>query len=258
VNLSVRALPGNYGRRPLLAFGFLVFFVVAACKAAGYVIAGDITGLVHVALAFIAGAFVVGMLNNWRNGLYFLLAWLLFEGFARRYLGNNMAIYFAKDFLVAVVYLSFFLACRRKEVKSFRPPFLVPLLLLVCFGVMQIFNPASAHPMHGFLGARIFFHYVPLMFVGYAFLESEADLRRFFTFSLVLSLIIISLGIAQSILGHTFLNPANPAAELRELSTLNACLWLLLGILFRLPTLAISAEFSAVNPYPNNRRLWMR
>jgi hypothetical protein len=39
---------------------------------------------------------------------------------------------------------------------------------------------------------------------------------------------------------------------------LNAYLWLLLGILFRLPTLAISAEFSAVNPYPNNRRLWMR
>jgi hypothetical protein len=220
VNLSARALPGNYGRNPLFAFGFLVFFVVAAYKSAGYVIAGDIAGLAYIALAFVAGAFVVGMLNNWRNGLYFFLAWLLFEDFARKYLGNNMAIYFAKDFLVAVVYLSFFLAYRRKEVKSFRPPFLVPLLLLVWFGVIQIFNPASTSVFYGFLGAKIFFYYVPLMFVGYAFLESETDLRRFFTFSLTLSLIIISLGIAQSILGHTFMNPANPAAEIRELSTL--------------------------------------
>jgi hypothetical protein len=39
---------------------------------------------------------------------------------------------------------------------------------------------------------------------------------------------------------------------------LNAYLCLLLGILFRLPTLALSMEFSAVNPYPNNRHLWMR
>jgi hypothetical protein len=101
VNLSERALRGNYGRRPLLAFGFLVFFVVAACKAAGYVIASDIIGLAHVALAFIAGAFVVGMLNHLRNGLYSFLAWLWFEDFARKYLGNNMAIYFANDFLVA-------------------------------------------------------------------------------------------------------------------------------------------------------------
>jgi len=58
------------------------------------------------------------------------LTWLLFEDFARKYLGNNMAIFFAKDALAAVVYLSFFLAYRRKEVATFRPAFLMPLLLL--------------------------------------------------------------------------------------------------------------------------------
>jgi hypothetical protein len=39
---------------------------------------------------------------------------------------------------------------------------------------------------------------------------------------------------------------------------LNAFLWLLLGILFRLPTLAISAQFAAVQPSPQMNRLWMR
>jgi hypothetical protein len=178
------------------------------------------TGLSFVALAFVGCAFIVAMLNNWRNGLYFFLTWLLFEDFARKYLGNNMAIYFAKDVLAAVVYLSFFLAYRRKQVTSFRPPFLVPVLLFVWFGVMQVFNPASTHLMYGVMGVKLFFYYIPLLFVGYALLNSEADLRRFFFVNMTLAAIIVSLGIAQAIIGHTFLNPAVVAEDIRDLSTL--------------------------------------
>src|SRR5258708_3241415 len=159
------------------------------------------------------------MLNNWRNGLYFFLAWLLFEDFARKFLGNNMAIYFAKDFLVVVVNLSYFIAYRRKEATSFRPPFLVAVLLFVWFGVMQVFNPASPTLIYGVLGLKIYFYYIPLLFVGYALLNSEAELRHFFFVNMVFALIIISLGIVQSILGHTILNPVNPAEDIRELST---------------------------------------
>src|SRR5260370_29395536 len=207
-------------RNPLVVLGFLVLLVIAAYKTAGYVIVGDMTGLAFVALAFAGAAIVIAILNNWRNGLYFFLTWLLFEDFARKFLGNNMVIYFAKDVLVAIVYLSFFLAYRRKEVSSFRPPFLVPLLIFVWFGVMQVFNPASTHLMYGFLGVKLFFYYVPLLFVGYALLNSEAELRRFFFVNMVLAAIIVSLGIAQAIIGHTFLNPTVVAEDIRELSGL--------------------------------------
>ena len=207
-------------RSPLIVLGFLIIFAVAANKSANYVIAGDMTGLSFVALAFVGCAFIVAMLNNWRNGLYFFLTWLLFEDFARKYLGNNMAIYFAKDILAAVVYLSFFLAYRRKQVTSFRPPFLVPVLLFVWFGVMQVFNSASTHLMYGVMGLKLFFYYIPLLFVGYALLNSEADLRRFFFVNMTLAAIIVSLGIAQAIIGHTFLNPAVVAEDIRDLSTL--------------------------------------
>jgi len=219
MNLAPRAMPGDQLRRPLPLLAFITLFVVTVYKAANYVIAGDMKGLAYVALIFIGSAFVVAMLNSWRNGVYFFLAWLLFEDFARKYLGNNMAIYFAKDVLVAVVYLSFFLAYRRKRVALFRPPFLVPLLLFVWFGVMQTFNPASTSLIFGVLGLKLFFYYVPLLFVGYALLNSEEQLRRFFFVNIILVLIIGSLGIAQSILGHTFLNPERPAEEIRELST---------------------------------------
>ena len=220
--MRVPALTGfeKMRRSPLVVLGFLIIFAVAAYKSANYVIAGDMTGLAFVALAFVGCAFIVAMLNNWRNGLYFFLTWLLFEDFARKYLGNNMAIYFAKDILAAVVYLSFFLAYRRKQVTSFRPPFLVPVLLFVWFGVMQVFNPASTHLMYGVMGVKLFFYYIPLLFVGYALLNSEADLRRFFFVNMALAAIIVSLGIAQAIIGHTFLNPAVVAEDIRDLSTL--------------------------------------
>jgi hypothetical protein len=215
------ALPFRQFRKsPILTAGSVVVGALGAYKAAQFVISNDFTGMAYAVMALVAGAIVVGILNDWRNGLYFFLTWLLFEDFARKYLGNNMAIYFAKDALAAVVYLSFFLAYRRKEVTSFRPPFLVPVLIFVWFGVMQVFNPGSTHLMYGVLGLKLFFYYVPLLFVGYALLNSEAELRRFFFVNMILALIIVSLGIAQAIIGHTFLNPATLADDIRGLSTL--------------------------------------
>ncbi len=215
-----QALPGQFRRGPLFAFGFFVFGLIVAYKVSEYIITNDVTSLAFVGIAFVGGAIVVAMLNNWRNGLYFFLAWLLFEDLARKFLGNNMAIYFAKDFLVGIVYLSFFAAYRRKDkdLQTFRPPFLVALLLLGWLGVIQVFNPASTSIFYGLLGMKLYFYYMPLVVVGYALINSEVELRRFFQINLGLMLIIVALGLVQSILGHTFLNPEVPAEDIRLLS----------------------------------------
>ena len=198
----------------------LVVGAFAAYEAAQFVINDDMRGLAYAAMCVGGGVIVVAILNNWRNGVYFFLSWLLFEDFVRKFLGNNMAIYFIKDFLVLVVYISFFAAYRRKEVKFFRPPFLMPLMIFIWFGALQIFNPASTSIWYGLMGFKMFFYYVPLTLIGYALLNTEAELRRFFTVNLFLVLIIVSLGIAQSILGPSFLNPAVPAEDIRLLSGL--------------------------------------
>src|SRR5437764_678482 len=158
---------GRFRGRQLTLLGILVVGAVAAYQLAQYVISDDLAGLAYAGILFVVGVISIRILNNWRNGVYFFLAWLLFEDLARKFLGNNMAIYFAKDALLAVVYLSFFIACRRKEAAVFRPPFLVPLLLFVWFGVLQMFNPASPSLVFGVLGLKLFFSYVPLLFVGY-------------------------------------------------------------------------------------------
>jgi len=220
VNLISQALPGQF-RRWLVAACLVLFIPGAAYVVAGYIMADDLKGLALVGIVVLGGVIVVAIFNNWRNGLYFFLAWLLFEDFARKFLGNNMAVYFAKDIIVAVIYLAFFTAYRKRrkeEIKPFRFPFRVALFVFVWFGIIQIFNPASAHIAFGILGVKLYFYYMPLLLIGYYLISSESDLRRFFYVNLSLMLVIVVLGLVQSIAGPRFLNPAVMADDIRLLS----------------------------------------
>jgi hypothetical protein len=220
MRLHAQSFPISLRRGPPFAVGFFVLAMIVAYELAGYIINDDVTSLAFVAMAFVGGAIIIAILNNWQNGVFFFLAWLLFEDLARKFLGNNMAIYFAKDFLLAIVYMSFFIAYRRKEkdLQVLRPPFFMALVVFIWFGVMQIFNPGSTSIFFGILGMKLYFYYTPLFVIGYALIDSEVALRRFFNINLGIMLAIIALGIVQSVLGHTFLNPEAPAEDIRLLS----------------------------------------
>jgi hypothetical protein len=222
VNFASHRLAQGVRPQSVLSIVFFVCGLVAAYVVAETILAEDFSKLAFAGMACVAAAIVAVTAINWRTGLYLLLAWLLLEDLARKYLGNNMAIYFAKDFLLAVVYASFFASWRRKDptLKTFRPPFLRALLVLIWFAFIQVFNPASTTIFYGLMGMKLYFYYVPLIVVGYALADSEATLRRFFYFNLSLIGVIVSLGIVQAILGPGFLNPAVMAEDIRELSGL--------------------------------------
>lgn len=206
-------------RNPLVSLGFAIVVIFAGYQAAQLVLAGDIAGLTFVALLLAAGAVVIAILNDWHRGLYLLLGWVVFEDLFRKYLGNNMAIFFGKDFLAVVLYLSFFVARRKNQVTTFKPPFFKIFVFFFWFGLLQVFNLNSSSVFYGLMGMKIYFLYFPLIFVGYALIDTEADLRRFFSFNAILILMVAGLGIAQSILGPTFLNPTVLQEDIRSLST---------------------------------------
>jgi hypothetical protein len=180
---------------------------------ATWIVAGSDKNLVMFGLSLVVVAMVVHILNDWRSGVLVFLVWLLFEDLARKYLGNSLIVYFAKDFLVGI-------ARRRKEVDRFTPPFLVPLAVFFGLGVAEIFNTFSPNIMYGMLGLKLYFYYAPLMFLGYGMLQRPADLDRLLKVSLVVGIVISGLGIAQSVLGVSFLTPEDTAAELYEMSHL--------------------------------------
>src|SRR5438105_14647523 len=169
-----------------------------------------------LALLLVGAAAGIGVtvLANWRMGVYLFLAWLLVEDLPRKFLGNDMRLYFAKDALAVIVYLAFLTVAIRGREPRAGVGFLGPLLGFAGWGLVQVFNPRSPSLIYGLLGLRMYFFYLPLLFVGYALLRGERDLRHFLAFNLVLAAVIGGLGIVQGIVGLDFLNPAELPPEL--------------------------------------------
>src|ERR1700686_295158 len=120
------SLSGNRQIKALV-MGLIVMAVI--WELAAWIVAGSDSNLIMFGLSMVVVALIVHILNDWRGGVLVFLVWLLFEDLARKYLGNSMTVYFAKDFLVGVAYFSFYFAKRRKEVDILRVPFLLPFAL---------------------------------------------------------------------------------------------------------------------------------
>jgi hypothetical protein len=204
-----------------LGLCLFILAIVAAWQIGQKVAADDTRSLIYVTLGFAACAVCVTALRKWRTGFYMFLVWMLFEDLVRKYMANNLALFFGKDILLAFVYAAAYIEIRRGREKTFRPPFLFFLGLFFWLGVLQIFNQNSPHILYGLLGFKVYFYYVPLLWVGYALIRSDEDLRKFLVFNAVLAGVIGGLGIAQAILGNSFLNPEHLAPELEDLGNLS-------------------------------------
>jgi len=208
------------GNRQVKAAVLGLVVLATIWELAAWIVAGSDQNLLMFGLSLVVVALVVHILNDWRSGVLVFLVWLLFEDLARKYLGNSLVVYFAKDFLVGIAYFSFYFAKRRGEVDIFKVPFLVPLGIFIGLAFVQVFNAFSPNIMYGLLGLKLYFYYAPLMFLGYAMLKRPADLDRLLKVSLIVGIVISGLGIAQSVLGMGFLAPEDTQAEIYEMSHL--------------------------------------
>src|SRR5215467_1126405 len=215
-------MPGfRSSRNPLIVFGLIVLGAFCAYQTAEAIVASNLATLAYPLMFFAGVAVVIAILGDWRRGLYIFISWILVEDLVRKYLGNNMGIYFAKDVLVLILYLSFFSrASLARRGGKFRMPFRIALLLFFWLALLQVFNPASSSIFYGILGMKLYFLYVPLIYIGYALIQSDEALQHFCSFLCVLILIVAGLGIAQSVIGADFLNPPHPQEDIRQMSTL--------------------------------------
>jgi hypothetical protein len=204
----------------LIGVSVFVLGIWLAWQVGGQIVTGGTQSFLFASMGLAACAGAVAILRDWRSGFYLFLGWLMFEDLPRKYLGNGTALFFGKDVLLGVIYISFFVVFHKRKEKLFRPPFLVPLVLFAWLAAAQIFNPNSPSILYGLLGFKVDFYYAPLLFLGYALIRHEEDLRKFLMVNAVLAAVIAPLGIAQAILGNGFLNPANLAPELQDLGDL--------------------------------------
>src|ERR1700690_18796 len=195
--------------------------LLLAYEVGGWIAQENLKQVEYVFVAAAVSVASVTILRNWRAGFYIFLTWVVFEDSVRKYLGNNMLIYFAKDFLLLLMYISLYISVRDRKDRIFRPPFLIVLSLFFWWAVIQVLNPNSPSYLYGILGLKIDFFYAPLMLVGYALIRTDEDLREFLTVSMILAGVVAGLGVVQAIVGPGFLNPSTLAPEIRELSDLS-------------------------------------
>ena len=205
----------------LISIALFIIAIGAAWQAAQWISAGQTKMLLYSGMVCVLCVIALTILKSWRVGFYLFVVWLLLEDLIRKYLGNNMVIYFAKDVLAGLTYLSLFIAIRRGKAKLFRPPFLLFLSLFFWLAALQIFNPYSPSVLYGVLGMKLYFYYIPLMFVGYALIRDDRDLWRFLIIFMGVAGVISALGIIQAVVGPTFLNPRTLAPALQDLGSLD-------------------------------------
>src|SRR5216684_7135774 len=136
---------------------------LAAYAFANLIIEDDLVTLYYVGLVVLGVVALVAILKGWRAGVYCFVAWIAVEDLIRKYLGNNMIVYFAKDFFALALYLSFFIARRSTLTKLYRPPFLITLSLFFWYCLIQALNPASTSIFYGLMGLKLCFFYAPLL-----------------------------------------------------------------------------------------------
>ena len=195
-------------------------FVSLAWALASWIVTGSLAILVMGGMAIALLMIVLTALNNWRFGVLLFIPWLLLEDLARKYLGNGLILFFGKDVLAAITYISLWRAKQRGEAPWFRPPFNVPLAIFFCLAFVQVFNTWTPSVLYGLLGLKLYFYYVPLLFAGYALLRNAADLEQFLVYNVGFGVVIAVIGIVQSVIGLKFLNPVVLAPEFEALGNL--------------------------------------
>jgi hypothetical protein len=156
----------------------------------------------------------VSVAKNWRIGLVLFFVWSPFEDLVRKSLGNAMIIYFVKDFIIVFTYAAYFLERLREPRNRLKNPIGVPLALWIIWGVVEAFNPSINHAVIAFLGLHMSFLYVPMIFLGYSYLQKENQLKSILLLLTSLGVVVGAVGLLQLVFGLSFLNPTS-AAHLR-------------------------------------------
>jgi hypothetical protein len=214
----INARPSVVRNQTVITVALWTLALSAAWYVGGFIARDDLNAIAYSLIVLVICVIGMAILRNWRSGFYVFVVWLLFEDLARKYMGNSTIMFFGKDLLVGITYVSFLIAVHRGRAARFRPPFLVFFGMFLLLSAIQVFNPNSPNVLYGLLGMKVDFYYFPLIFVGYAVIQGDEDLKQFFVFNLWFASIISFLGIVQAIVGPSFLNPTTLAPELRSLS----------------------------------------
>lgn len=133
---------------------------------AGATAAHELAGRPVFVLATLGGALLVSLLLDWRVLLASSIFLVLVEALPRRYLVNDVALFFVKDMALAVAYAKYVIERRRAGRPLLpRTPLLPAIGALAALVVLEVANPYLPALAVGAVGLHGWLWYVPIVFL---------------------------------------------------------------------------------------------
>lgn len=138
--------------------------------------------------------------KNVERALAIVLLYLgLFDGFIRLKTGSSNVTLARDIFLYAVVFGVLIRHVARGE-RWHRPPLTVWIVGWTAFVLVQLLNPWSGPVLHRIVSIRQDLEFVPLFFLGYAYVQSRANLRKLLILLVFIAAVNGAVGLYQSTL----------------------------------------------------------
>jgi hypothetical protein len=191
-----------------MTFDPSTFLILAAPKLSigTLLLIGVFAGLMVVAWAY----------SNWRAAIKLALVIALLEGAIRKWVfpSGHELVYFLKDGILLGAYLRVFFGSEPEfRLTHLKVASNEILILCVIIGLSAL-NPNFGSPIQGLFGLKMYFMYLPLVFIMPRLFRSEEEAVRQLTWFLWIAVPICLLGIAQWKAGPS--SPLNVYANMPE------------------------------------------
>ncbi len=153
-----------------------------------------------VALPFLA--------SKWRATFWALLAWFMVEDLIRKYLGNDIRVYFMKDGLYLMLVVGLLIDPAVRGVwKRATGSAAAWLYAMIAWSVVLSIPMAFVDWRIPLIALKLDWQYVPLVVAGYLLASEEGGVRRLLTGFVILGIPACLVGIIQAQFGPDFLRP---------------------------------------------------
>ena len=120
----LNARPDVFQSKTLRAMALLAGLFFMTWTLSGWIVSGSSIYLVFAGVACAGFLALIYILKDWRTGVFMFLIWLVFEDLIRKFAGNSLFMFFGKDIIIGMAYVSMLAAKRRGRLALLKPPFL--------------------------------------------------------------------------------------------------------------------------------------
>ncbi len=148
------------------------------------------------------------LVSKWRATFWALLAWFMVEDLIRKYLGNDIRVYFMKDVLYLMLVVGLLIDPAVRGVwKRATGSAAAWLYAMIAWSVVLSIPVAFVDWRIPIIALKLDWQYVPLVIAGYLLASENDGVRRLLTGFVIIGIPACLVGIIQAQFGPDFLRP---------------------------------------------------